>query len=255
MPAQFDTLHVEIDARGVALLTLNRPAVLNAFNRALFDDLTTALESINDNEAARVVVITGAGDRAFSAGGDIGEMSQATTQEQEHFAMRFTECCWTLANYRLPTIGAINGLAYGGGGLLATALDIRIGCERSKFKFLGVQYDRINATWSLPMIVGWPHAKELLFSARVVAAEEALRLNLLNHVVPAERLMESTMALALQIAGNPPRMVQGAKQILTAAIGASWEAMLEIEQEAIQTRLAPGPAKESFAAFLERKSD
>jgi enoyl-CoA hydratase/carnithine racemase len=253
MPDLYDTLLVDVDAQGVALLTLNRPAVLNAMSRVLVDELAAALDAIDQDPRARVLVITGAGDRAFSAGGDIGEMSAATPKEQADIATRVTACCWALANYRLPTIGALNGLAYGGGALLATTLDMRIGCERTRFKFLGVQYGRVNATWSLPMIVGWPRAKELLFSARVVTSDEASRMNLLNHVVPADQLMDSAMTLALQIARNPPDMVQGLKQIMAAGVGEPWGAMLGIEQEAVHTRLTPGPARESFADFLDRK--
>jgi len=250
---KFDNLQVVIEDDGVALLTFNRPEVLNAMSRGLVDDLIAALAAIDQDERVRVLVLTGAGDKAFTAGGDIHEMSSSTPEEAEQFGMRVTECCWMLANYRLPTIGAMNGLAYGGGALLASSLDIRIGCARTKFRFLGVQYGRVNSTWSLPMIVGWPQAKELLFSARVVEADEASRMGLLNHLVPAERLLETAMTLARQIARNPPDMVQGAKQILIEDIGESWEAMLRSEREAIRTRLRPGPPKESFAEFLGRK--
>ena len=154
MGMTYDNLRVELDDQGIALLKLNRPDVLNAMSRGLVVDLIAAPRAIDNDERARVLVLTGAGDKAFSAGGDIREMSESTPLEAEQFGIRVTECCWTLANYRLPTIGAMNGLAYGGGALLATSLDIRIGCARIKFRFLGVQYGRVNSTWSLPMIVG-----------------------------------------------------------------------------------------------------
>lgn len=253
MGMTYDNLRVEIDDHGVALLTLNRPDALNAMSRGLVGDLVAALQAIENDGCTRVLVLTGAGDKAFSAGGDIREMSESTPIEAEEFGARVTECCWNLANYRLPTIGAMNGLAYGGGALLATSLDMRIGCARTKFRFLGVQYGRVNSTWSLPMIVGWPHAKELLFSARVVDADEALMLDLLNHLVPAELLLQATMTLARRIAENPPDMVQGIKQIMIRGIGESWEHKLGTEREAIRTRLRPAPPKESFAEFLGRK--
>ena len=92
---------------------------------------------------------------------------------------------WHLATLKKPTIGAINGLAYGGAALLSSSLDIRIGCERSSFRFLAATYGRINSTWTLPMVVGWARAKELLYTARVVSADEALQIGLLNKIVPS----------------------------------------------------------------------
>ena len=250
---KFDNAKVEIEDGGVALVTLNRPDVLNAMSRALVLDLSNALESVGRDARARVVVLTGAGDKAFTAGGDIHEMANSTSEQAFEFQQLVTECCWSLANYRLPTIGALNGLAYGGGALLSAALDIRIGCERTRFRFLGAQYGRLNSTWSLPLIVGWPQARELIFSARVVEAEEALRIGLLNHLVPATELPAAAMGLARQIANNPPDMVQGAKKLLNGYIGDSWLQMFEAERDAVRTRLQPGPVAESFADFLGRK--
>jgi enoyl-CoA hydratase/carnithine racemase len=247
------TIKTNIVGDGIAVLTLDRPQVLNAMSRALVADLLAALDAIDKDERSRVLVITGAGDKAFTAGGDIHEMSNSTPEQALAFQQSVTECCWLLANYRLPTLGAMNGLAYGGGALLAASLDIRIGCARTRFRFLGAQYGRLNSTWSLPLIVGWPQAKELLFSARVVEADEASRMGLLNHLVPAERLLDASMTLARQIARNPPDMVQGAKQLLHQHVGEPWENMIRAEREAIRTRLRPGPPRESFAEFLERK--
>ncbi len=250
---KFDNLKVDIEEGGVALLTLNRPKVLNAMSRELVADLIAALEAIDRDPAARVVVMTGAGDKAFSAGGDIHEMAKSSPEQALAFQKSVTECCWNLANFRLPTIAAMNGLAYGGGALLSASFDIRFGCARTRFRFLGAQYGRLNSTWSLPLIVGWPQAKELLFSARIVEADEASRMGLLNHLVPVERLHEASMTLARQIAKNPPEQVQGAKQLLHQYIGESWQGMIHAERETVRTRLRPGPVKESFAEFLGRK--
>src|SRR6185437_6394787 len=103
---------------------------------------------------------------------------------------------------RKPTIAALNGLVYGGGTMLACELDIRIGCERTRFRFLQSSVGRLGPTWTLPLIVGMPRARELLFTARVVGAEEALRMGLLNQLVPAEQLMETAVEMARQIAAN-----------------------------------------------------
>lgn len=252
---KYENLSLAIDEDGVALVTLNRPDVLNAMSRGLVSELLDALEAVSRDDRSRVLVVTGAGDKAFTAGGDIHEMAKSTSEEALAFQQAVTECCWRVANYRLPTIGAMNGLAYGGGALLASALDIRIGCVRTKFRFLGVQYGRPNSTWSLPMIVGWPQAKELLFSARVVEADEASRMGLLNHLVQADKVMDASMTLARQIAKNPPDMVQGAKQLMIDYVGEPWMSMIQAEREAVATRLRPAPPKESFADFLNRKGE
>src|SRR4029078_3567746 len=113
-----------------------------------------------------------------------------------------------------PNIGMMNGLAYGGAAVVASALDMRIGCEDTKFRFLAAAYGRINSTWTLPNQVGWPMAKELLFTARTVEAEEAYRIGLLNHLVPREQLRAKTMELGRMIAGNNRGAVSGIKRLL-----------------------------------------
>ncbi len=157
---------------GVAILTLNRPDKLNAMNRLLSRELRDAVLAADADDEVGCIVITGAGDKAFSAGGDIHEQREDDrryTQEQLD-AMR-TRGPYEIAASKKPTIGMINGLAYGGAAVLASSLDMRIGCENTRFRFLAAAYGRINSTWTLPNQVGWPIAKELLFSARIVEAE------------------------------------------------------------------------------------
>lgn len=250
---KFETLLIDRQEGGIALLTLNRPEVLNAMNRAMVSDLNNALEALNGTDA-RVLVITGTGNRAFTAGGDIHEMTDQGSDEAFKFQQSVTECGWSLANYRLPTIAAVNGLAYGGGAALAAAADMRIGCECTRFRFLGAQYGRLNSTWSLPLIVGWPQARELIFSSRVVEAEESLRMGLLNHLVPATEVVSKALSLAREIAKNPPDMVQGAKRLMNDYIGDSWARMVDAERHAVKTTLQPGTVEESFAEFLDRKN-
>jgi enoyl-CoA hydratase/carnithine racemase len=160
---------------------------------------------------------------------------------------------WHIATCVKPTIGAINGLAYGGGAVMASSFDIRIGCERSSFRFLAASYGRVNSTWSLPAQVTWPVAKELLFTARVVRAEEAHRIGLLNHLVPAEQLMSKSMEIASQIAANDPRMVQGIKELMISDVGLGWEQMHGSEVEALAGKLHPTTVIEGFKEFLDRK--
>ena len=140
------------------------------------------------DEAIGCIVLTGAGDRAFSAGGDIHEQREDDRRfTQEELDQRRGRGSYEIAASAKPTIGMLNGLAYGGAAVLASSLDLRVGCEDTRFRFLAAAYGRINSTWTLPNQVGWPIAKELLFTARVVEADEAYRIGLLNHLVPRER--------------------------------------------------------------------
>ena len=160
---------------GVGIITLNRPDKLNAMNRKLSTELHDAVKRMEADDAIGCIVITGAGDRAFSAGGDIHEQREDDrkyTQEQLDAMSGGGRRSYDIAACAKPTIGMINGLAYGGAAVLSSSLDMRVGCEATRFRFLAAAYGRINSTWTLPNQVGWPIAKELLFSARVV---EALR--------------------------------------------------------------------------------
>ena len=247
--------HLLLDvADHVGIIKLNRPEVLNAMNRKLFSEIDTALTQLENDDGVHAIIFTGAGERAFSAGADIHEMAeQARMDSPPAPDPKRPEYSWHIAASRKPTIGALNGLAYGGGAVLASSFDIRVGCERTRFRFLAVQYGRVNSTWSLPQQVGWPMAKELLFTARVVHAEEALRIGLLNHLVPSEQLMDKAMELALLIADNDPRMVQGVKDLLIDDIGAPWRDHYDNELEAQKVKLAPTPVLEGFKPFLDRK--
>ena len=137
--------------------------------------------------------------------------------------------------------------------MMATSFDIRVGCERSRFRFLAASYGMVNSTWSLPAQVGWPVAKELLFTARVVEAEEAHRLGLLNHLVPTAELMPKSLELARQIAANDPRMVQGIKELMVGNVGATWRQMHDNEMDAQGGKLQSKSIQESFKEFLDRK--
>ena len=160
---------------------------------------------------------------------------------------------WHIATFAKPLIGAINGLAYGGAALLSSTLDLRIGCERSAFRFLAASYGRVNSSWSLPLLVGLPKAKELLYTGRIVGAEEAERIGLLNQVVPAARLIDTALEMAQMIAKNDARMVQGIKRLLHEGLGLDWQERYDLEDEARATYLAAGHPREGFKDFLARK--
>jgi enoyl-CoA hydratase/carnithine racemase len=239
---------------GVAVITLNRPQVLNALSMPLMGEVDAALKQCEDDDGVKAIVITGAGEKAFSAGADIHEMAGMAQEELDRRQANRGEITWRLATCRKPVIGALNGLAYGGAAVLASTFDIRIGCERTKFRFLAATYGRVNSTWSLPLLVGLPKAKELLYTGRDVLPEEAERIGLLNQVVPSDRLRDTAIEMAQMIARNDGRMVQGIKRLLHEDIGMSWRERYDNEETARATWLTSAHPREGFKDFLARKT-
>ena len=237
----------------IAVITMNRPEKLNALSYELACELDQELTNIENDDEIRVVILTGAGPRAFSAGGDIMQMVKSTPEEMAARSEVRREANWRLATFAKPIIGAINGLAYGAGAQLTTMLDIRIGCEHAEIQFLAAKYGRANSTWSLPLVVGLPKAKELLYTGRPVKAEEAERIGLLNQVVPCADLRSASIAMAQEIAENDARMVQGIKRLLHDDIGLGWRERFDAEQSARKNKLKANSPREGFKAFLERK--
>lgn len=237
---------------GVGIIRLNRPQVLNALSRNLSREVDEAISEFEEDPEIKAIIFTGTGEKAFSAGGDIHEQVRDAENPPPPDPGR-AEHAWHVAACAKPTIGALNGLAYGGAAVMASSFDIRVGCERTKFRFLAASYGRVNSTWSLPMQVGWPIAKELLFTARVVEADEAHRIGLLNHLVSADALMPKAIELGKQIAGNDARMVQGIKEIMINSVGESWRWMYDNEAEARRGKLSATPVEEGFKQFLDRK--
>jgi enoyl-CoA hydratase/carnithine racemase len=241
---------------GVAILTLNRPEQLNAMNAQLSAELREAVARMADDDAVGCLVITGAGKRAFSAGGDIHEQreddrrySQAELDARTAVRARGS---YEIGACPKPTIGMMNGLAYGGAAVLASSLDMRVGCEHSSFRFLAAAYGRINSTWTLPNQVGWPIAKELLFSARTVEAEEAHRIGLLNHLVPCAELRDKTLWLAKMIAKNKREAVMGVKALLLRDLGCDLEEQWANERDYTTNVVRGAKAEAAFPEFIAR---
>jgi len=239
---------------GIAVITLNRPEKLNALSYPLVRELDDALTQYEADEEIKAVILTGAGDRAFSTGADIHEMAGLSGEELATRQEVRGRATWHIATFGKPLIGAINGLAYGGAALLSSTLDLRIGCERTAFRFLAASYGRVNSTWSLPLLVGLPKAKELLYTGRIVTADEAERIGLLNQILPAARLLDTAIEIAQMIAKNDARMVQGIKRLLHEEIGMGWRERYDNEEEARGTWLAAGHPREGFKDFLSRKA-
>src|SRR3989454_5047162 len=256
MECEYEHILVE-KTSGVAILTMNRPEQLNAMNHQLSSELHETVTRMSADDDVGCIVITGAGHRAFSAGGDIHEQrendrkyTQAELDARNAVRARGS---YEISACAKPTIGMMNGLAYGGAAVLASSLDMRVGCEHASFRFLAAAYGRINSTWTLPNQVGWPIAKELLFSARVVEAEEAYRIGLLNHLVPCAQLRQKTLELATMIANNRRDAVMGVKALLLQHMGHNLEEQWAAERDYTTHVVRGAKAEEAFPEFIARK--
>ncbi len=237
----------------VAVITLNRPEVLNALSLRLVREVDEAVTELEQDDDIGAIVFTGAGERAFSAGADIHENRELSDEDRDRGAEERTGYTWHLATCRKPLIGAINGLCYGGGTVMATSLDFLIGCEKTSFRFLAVNYGQMNATWSLHTMVGWPKAKELLYSGREVFADEAYQIGLLNHLVPAGELLDKAVETAAGIAKNRIQSVANIKQMLLEHTGLPLEEQFRNEVGARKDRFRGLSVEEGFRDFLDRK--
>lgn len=240
---------------GIGIITLNRPAKLNAMNSLLSQEIHVALTEFEESDDIKVVIMTGAGEKAFCSGGDIHEEASISKEKyvtHEDFKKLGggANNTWHVANFKKPTICALNGLAYGGGAYLAAAFDIRVGCDRSSFRFLSVKAGILAGTWTLPTIVGFSIAKELIFTGKVIDASESYRIGLLNHLVSAAEVMPVSIDMAKEIAWNYQPAVLAIKDILNRNIGISLNEMYNNERQAVRTITMPNP-RDSFAGFLK----
>ena len=237
----------------IGVITLNRPEVLNALNLQLVRELDQAITDYEADDSVGAVIITGAGERAFSAGADIHENRELSAEDREAGQSERAEYTWHMHTSSKPVIGAVNGLCYGGGTVLATSLDFLVGCEKTSFRFLAVNYGQMNATWSLPQLVGINRAKELLLSGREVFAEEAYHIGLINHLVPSEELMERTLDIAAGIARNRVQGLANIKQLLLEHSGLPVGEQYRNEVEGRGDRFKGLSVEEGFSDFLARK--
>jgi enoyl-CoA hydratase len=202
----FDTLLLERDG-AIAILTINRPQVLNALNSQTLDELRRAILDLKQDESVRVVILTGAGEKAFVAGADINELAvQTPTSGREH-ALAGQHVFALVENMGKPVIAAINGYALGGGCELAMACTLRVAADTAKVGQPEISLGLIPGyagTQRLPRLVGKGRAMELILTGTPIGADDALRIGLVNRVVPAAELMASARALAHQLARSAP---------------------------------------------------
>jgi enoyl-CoA hydratase len=250
-----ETLTVDND-RSVALITLRREKALNALNRQLLTELALALSSLVGN-GIRAAVITGAGEKAFVAGADIAEMSDLGPAEARAFAENGHRIGELIASLPIPIIAAVNGFALGGGCELALACDFIYASEKAKFGQPEVNLGLIpgfGGTQRFLRRIGPARAAELVLTADMISADEALRLGLVNAVVPAAELVARATAQAQKIAGKAPLAIAAAKRALRRAEELPLSAGNELERELFASLFATADQKEGTKAFLEKRA-
>ena len=251
----FETIRYEVADR-VATITLNRPEALNACNTEQLQALLQHLLELGVEQEIRAIILTGAGNRAFSAGADIEEMRAKTPAEALEFSRLGQAVCDAIEDTPQPVIAAINGYALGGGSELALACDIRIAADNAQFGqpevVLGI-LPGWGATQRLPRVVGAGLAKDLILTGRRIKAEEALRIGLVSAVYPQEQLLDEARKLATQIAGNGPIGVRFAKDAMNQAFDVNIEAGLSYEASVFAVTFSTTDQHEGMTAFLERR--
>jgi len=250
----FDNLLVEI-AEGVALLTINRPEVRNALDPKTWEELARAVEELERDDSAGIILITGAGDKAFAAGSDIRQIQERTLLDG--LAAPPSRALVRVEAAEKPLIAAVNGFALGGGCELALACDIRIASEQARFGQpevnLGIM-PGAGGTQRLVSLVGPGKAKELILTGDIIDAREAHRIGLVNQVVPHGELLAAARAMAKKILSKGPLAVRLAKVALNARVQHGPDAGMLVERLAQSCLMTTRDKQEGTAAFLEKRA-
>jgi enoyl-CoA hydratase len=240
----------------IALVTLNRPSVMNAMNIAMAARLVEVLDAVSDDPRVRAVVLTGAGERAFSSGGDLRERQGMSREQWTRQHRLFERALRRLRDLRQPVIAAVNGVAAGGGCEMALSADIIIASENARFGLPEVTRGIIpgcGGTQLMPRRLPRGMALQLLMTGELIGAADAARWGLVNAVHPAAELVAAAMRLAATIAANSPTAVQQVKRSVRLGTGRSIEQAIEIELECYQRMVDHPDRHEGVSAFNERR--
>ncbi len=239
-----------------AVATIHRPEALNALNSQVLADLAELLDTVEADEEIRVLVITGAGEKAFVAGADIGEMSTLTKAEGEAFGKKGNDVFRRLETLPIPTIAAVNGFALGGGCELSMSCDIRICADTAVFgqpeAGLGIT-PGFGGTQRLARLVGPGMAKQLIYTAKNIKADEALRIGLVNAVYPAQELLPAAEKLAGTIAKNAPIAVRACKKAINDGLQVDMDRAVTIEEKLFGSCFETADQRRAWALFLEKR--
>ena len=241
----------------VGIITINRPEALNALNSAVLDELNGCLDGIDTN-VVRAIVLTGAGNKSFVAGADIGEMSKLSPAEGEAFGKKGNDVFRKIETFPIPVIAAVNGFALGGGCEIAMSCDIRICSDNAMFGQpevgLGIT-PGFGGTQRLARLIGAGMAKHLIYTARNIKADEALRIGLVNAVYPQEELMPAAKKMAAAIAQNAPIAVRACKKAINDGLDAKMDDAIVIEEKLFGSCFATHDQVEGMSAFLEKRKE
>jgi enoyl-CoA hydratase/carnithine racemase len=241
----------------LAYVTVNRPKVLNALNAATWADLRSAFEDARDDATVRGIILTGAGDKAFIAGADIGELAHATAIDAEQSSRFGQQVLDLVENLGKPVIAAVNGFALGGGCETAMACTIRIAVETAKFGQPEVKLGLVpggGGTQRLPRLVGKGRALQLILSGEIIGAQEAYRIGLVNEIVPASDLVKRAEAILNKITANAPVAVKFALDATNKGLETSQSEGMLIEAAYFGLCAATEDKKEGTSAFLEKRA-
>ncbi|MEE2060490.1 enoyl-CoA hydratase/isomerase family protein [Rhodococcus artemisiae] len=237
-------------AQGVLLLTLNRPAMHNAISLSLQRALDRCLARTAEDDDVRVVVLTGAGNRAFSAGYDLHELSALSPEANLEAMLEREELLWRYLQFAKPTIAAVDGVSYGAGTLLAACSDLRVGGASTQFTVTAAKYGGANLTWILDTLIGSGQTRDLLMTSRVVPGEEAHRMGLLTRYAGDGDVLEAALGAARQIAAQPPEAIREIKTLLLAGHGNDLRSRYDRENTVARTTLRTRAVGEIFTEFF-----
>jgi len=241
---------------GIATITLNRPEALNAFSKEVAGEVLEALDDVKNDENVRVVVLTGAGEKAFSAGADIKSMIGMNALKARELSLMGEKLCLTLENLEKPVIAALNGYALGGGLEVAMSCDLRVASENAKMGQTEINIGLIpgwGGTQRLTRLIGRTKAKELVLTAKVIDAKTAEELGIVNMVVSADKFRETVRQFALELASKAPIAVRIAKAVINKGADISLESALALEREGFGVVGSTEDLQEGVKAFTEKR--
>jgi len=241
----------------IAYITIDRPKVLNALSMAVMEELRRAFDAAKDNPEVRVVILTGAGEKAFVAGADISELGQQTPIAAKEYTHRGQAVLDAIENLGKPVIACINGFALGGGCELALACTMRLASEHAKLGQPEVKLGLMpgyGGTQRLPRLVGKGVAQQLVLTGEMIYAAEALRIGLVNEVVPAAELIPRAEAIAAKIIGNAPLAVQYAMEAVNRGLDMTLAEGLYLEATLFAVCCTTEDKTEGTRAFLEKRA-
>lgn len=247
---------VQKNENGVTVLTVNRPEALNALNTRVLCELDAALDAIESDESCRVVVLTGAGEKAFVAGADIPEMREMTPAQASAFSLLGQNVFSRIKRLSQPVIAAVNGYALGGGCELAMAADLRIASENARFGQPEINLGIIpgfGGTVRLTRLVGPAKAREMILTGAPIDAQEAHRVGLINRVVAPGKSLESALGWAAELASKAPVALAMAKGAMRESWDLPVDRAMEVERERFASTFESADQKEGMAAFLEKR--